>query len=168
LNAVLLDSILYLFLLTDKEREVKDVSNFYDLMILVPAGIILNVIIFIVAKSVIGRLMKIEKIAKKDRKEIDKLWQIVKIINVGVWVVGVCIYLFLNIGSWNNKAVEMSSTVIDQVRTQVFEKPEVIEEKNVEALKAPEVKRAIEVKIEQDESKDDYEAFLKKSLEGVK
>jgi len=143
------------------------VSNFFDAMIVVPAGIILNIIIFIVAKSVIGKLTKMEKVTKKNRKEIDKLWQMGKIINVGVWIVGICLYLFLNIGSWNSTPTEMPTTVEDQVRTQVFQKPEAIVKRNKEALKAPEIKRAEEVKIEQDESKDDYEAFLKNSLEGV-
>jgi len=143
------------------------VNNFVDAAIFIPAGIILNIIIFMVLKKVLSRSMKIGKAKKSDKNEVEKLWQIGKTINVGVWIVGIALYLFLNIGAWNSTPTEMPTTVEDQVKTQVFEKPEVIEEKNEKALEIPDIEREIEVKIEQDKSKDDYEAFLQKSLQGV-
>ena len=142
-------------------------NNFVDAAIFIPAGIILNIIIFMVLKKVLSRSMKIGKAKKSDKNEVEKLWQIGKTINVGVWIVGIALYLFLNIGAWNSTPTEMPTTVEDQVKTQVFEKPEVIEEKNEKALEIPDIEREIEVKIEQDKSKDDYEAFLQKSLQGV-
>lgn len=146
---------------------------YFDTTILIWVGacILFNIIVWFTVKAVGKSILK-NKLSNNDIRDgldkFNKIFSILRPINLGIWTIIIAILFIFHGTARNVPHDDMgATTTINEVKK--FEPPtsEIIEIINDESLKEKESVIEKEVKQEQQKSSDDYEEFLKKSLESV-
>jgi len=147
---------------------------YFDTTILIWVGacILFNIILWVTIKAV-GRSILKKKLLNVDitagLDKFNRIFSILRPINIGAWVIIIAILFIFHGTSRNVPHNDMGAvTTINEVKKFEPTTSEVIKIINDESLKEKENIIEKEVKQEQQKSSDDYEEFLKNSLEGVK
>jgi len=138
----------------------------YDIFYWCGISIILNIIVFMLLKNVSKKNFElIITKNKKQIKEFNKLWKIIKMWNMVVWVIIFSVLVLFYGISWREDSPDMGFTN-NQEEAIKYSAPssEDITNINGKSLKEKKKIREKEVEKEQEESSKSYEEFIKQSL----